>query len=118
MSIRSLRNIKPKQVKIELDKPRIICFDFNAFSELEEKYETIENALKLLQEGKIKVLRTFLWAGLLFDDETITEKQVGALAGFANIEYIMEKVNESMSDSLPETEEKGTSPNAVAVAQK
>lgn len=105
MSIKTLRNVKPKRISIDLDKDRTLCFDMNAFADLEEKYGSIDEALKLLQEGKISTLRTILWTGLLADDETLTERQVGTFVGLTNIEFVMSKINECISDSLPVVEE-------------
>ena len=112
---KSLKAVKIKKVTIELgEKERTLCYDLNAFSAMEEKFDTIENALQALQDGKIKALRFILWAGLTSEDSVLTETEVGKEVGLANLEYVIQKVNEAISDSLPPTElaSKVTDPNA------
>jgi hypothetical protein len=102
----NLNNVREKSVVIALDKERHFKFDMNAFAELEEKFGDVEDALKALQGGKIKAIRTILWAGLLWEDETLTEKQVGGMLSLENMPEVMEKVNEAILMSLPSQEEK------------
>jgi hypothetical protein len=114
----NLKDIKIVPVKIMLDKERTLLLDLNAFAELEEVYESVDDALDGLQKGKIKAVRAILWAGLVHEDEELTQKDVGKLIGFSNLQEISAKINEAfsihMSDPEPEDEsgeEQGTDPN-------
>ena len=102
---KNLDNVKTKSVKINLDKERELLYDFNAFVELEEKFGTIEDAMEELQKGKLKNIRTILWVGLLSEDEEITEKFVGKQLGLSKLQDIAEKINEALSNALPEVKE-------------
>ena len=82
-----------KSVPIKLDKQRRLCFDFNAFAELQRECElTILDVQKFVtyyfafKSGKVEKLayplyelRGFLWAGLLDETPNITLKEVGNL---------------------------------------
>ena len=104
--------VRIKPVKLAMDKERTLLLDFNAFAELDEKYGSIEAAMEALKpKGKdgisIKALRAFLWAGLVHEDENLTEKQVGVLMGMANLDEIAKAMNEALNSSLPEDDGKG-----------
>ena len=60
----------------------------------------------------MKATRTLLWAGLLHEDEKLTERQVGAMISLTNVEKIMEQITEALTAALPE--DTGTDGNAVA----
>lgn len=108
---KSLKAIRPKQVKIELNgAEHVLCYDMNAFGVMEEKYDNIELAMKAVQTGKITALRYVLWAGLVSEWEELTEKELGKLIGLVNLRYIAEMINEALSDALPPAQE-GTIPN-------
>jgi hypothetical protein len=95
-------DMKVKKVPVLLDKERHLVFDLNAICELEDKFGSVKKAFDEMSKGSMKVMRTFLWAGLIHDDENLTEKQVGALIGMSNIQEISKKVEEAVSESLPE----------------
>jgi hypothetical protein len=99
-------NVKVKEVSIMLDKPRKIIFDFNAFVDLEDIYGTIEEAMKVLGEKKIRTLRQFLWIALKQDDETLTEMQVGKMLSLVDMGIITEKLTEAVSTGLPDEKPK------------
>lgn len=100
----NLANVRVKPVKIVLDKERNLLFDFNAFSELEDVYGSAEKAFDKLQKGSIKALRTLLWAGLVHEDESLTEKAVGKMLGLADVKYVSEKITDALKVSAPEPE--------------
>ena len=107
----NLTAIKEKQIVVLLDKPRTLRYDLNAYAELEEKYGTVEAAMKALQEGSIRSIRTLLWAGLIHEcmDEnenyTLTVKQVGAMIKIDDLDRITEAITSAMTDTLPEEDE-------------
>ena len=100
----ALRDVKEIAVPIELDKPRNILFDLNAFSELEEIYGSMDAAFKAMQTGSMKAARTLLWAGLLHEDESLTVKQVGAMVTMPTLESVMDSISKALLDAMPEGE--------------
>jgi hypothetical protein len=81
-------------VEIELDKTRHLCFDLNALAELEDKLGVPLSKLSEVELG-VKSIRSMLWAGLIHEDETLTERQVGGMVGFDNFEYVQNKLSEA-----------------------
>lgn len=81
-----------KSVPIMLDKRRRLCFDFNAFAELQRECNiSITDLTKFVEiakknkDGKSGLalpfyeLRGFIWAGLLDETPDITLKEVGKI---------------------------------------
>lgn len=97
----NIRDIKLIKVKVQMDKERSLNYDLNALAELEEKFGTIENAFNALQNQKIKDIITLLWAGLIHEDEALTEKEAGALVSFAQIPVLAEIITEALMVSIP-----------------
>jgi hypothetical protein len=101
-------NVKP--INIDLDKPRKIIYDMNAFVALEEEFGTIDDAMKALTKNSIKAFRTFLWAGLLADaednGEELTVKQVGHFIDISNLQEFADKINSAVTSALPESDKK------------
>ncbi|ERI10891.1 hypothetical protein [Aneurinibacillus aneurinilyticus] len=95
-------DVKVKRIPIVLDKERHLVFDLNAFCELEEKFGSTSAAFEVLQDGSMKGIRTMLWAGLVHEDESLTEKEVGKLVSFSNIQVLADKITEAMSEGMPE----------------
>lgn len=93
--------IRNKGVAVELDKPRVLKFDLNSFAELEERYGSVDEAMKVLESGTIKGIRTLLWCGLIHEDEQLTEKQVGAMIGIGDLADLSGKLTDAMEGALP-----------------
>jgi hypothetical protein len=85
-----------------LDKPRVLKFDLNSFAELEDHYGTMEAAMKVVESGSIKGIRTFLWCGLIHEDEGLTERQVGAMIGINDLALLSDKISEALNIALPD----------------
>ena len=98
----ALHDIREVRIPIDLDKPRTLLFDLNAFAELEDKFGSLDQAFQKMQQGSVKATRTLLWAGLLHEDENLTERQVGAMISLTNVEKIMEQITEALTAALPE----------------
>ncbi len=124
----NVKNVRVKPVDLEIDSEVYkIKYDFNAFIELEEIYGSIEEAMEAIQgkvildekgnpvmikdkDGKkvekrkfsLKAMRNFLWAGLLYGDEKLTKKKVAHFLEFGNFQYVVEKMMEAITSSLPE----------------
>lgn len=119
------RDMGPKKLMMDLDKPRPVVFDLNAFIALEEKYDSIQAALGDMQDGKVKALRTVLWAGLVagvtdadgVPTEDIRIGQVGAWIGMVGLEKLSEQLTSLLVDSLPEEKAGKTGPQALVQSQ-
>ena len=79
-----------------------LFFDLNAFAELEDKFGSLDQAFQKMQQGSVKATRTLLWAGLHHEEETLTERRVGAMISLTNVESIMEQITEALTAALPE----------------
>lgn len=108
----ALHDIREVRIPIELDKLRTLLFDLNAFAELEDKFGSLDQAFQKMQQGSVKATRTLLWAGLLHEDESLTERKVGAMISLTNVETIMEQITRALTAALPEDTEQ--TENAVA----
>ena len=96
-----VQSVRSKGIPVELDKVRHLKYDLNAFAELEERYGSVEEAMKVLQSGTIKGVRTLLWCGFVHEDEKLTERQVGALIGIQDLAMLTEKISQAMTAALP-----------------
>ena len=108
----ALHDIREVRIPIDLDKLRTRLFDLNAFAELEDKFGSLDQAFQKMQAGSVKATRMLLWAGLLHEDEKLTERQVGAMISLTNVERIMEQITEALTAAQPE--DTGNNENAVA----
>src|SRR6185503_15901965 len=88
------------EVRIKLDRERILVLDYNAFAEFEDQIgkpwnyyvtliakaqelpaeEQVNAALELLG---VRVLRALLWAALIHEDPRLTIRQTGELMALA-----------------------------------
>jgi len=109
----NVASVRNKGVRVELDKPRTLKFDLNSFAELEERYGSVDKAMQVLQSGTIKGIRTLLWCGLIHEEETLTEKQVGAMIGISDLAELSASLTEAMTGALPAAEDVTT----ISVAQ-
>lgn len=97
--------VKEKHNYIDLDKRRELVYDLNSFAEMEDRYGSVDAALKLMEEANMHAIRFILWAGLIHDDETLTEKQVGRLITIQDLDRLSKVMDEAMSDNLPDRPE-------------
>jgi len=91
-----------KTVTIDLDRERVLRFDFNALSLFEET--TGLNSLDASIWGALnaKNLRAMLWAALRHEDPSLTQEQVGSMLHSGNIAYITERITEAYKASTPD----------------
>ena len=110
----NLRDVKPRVKTITLNDgvEREIRFTLNAMAELEDRYGSVDAAFKALDSGSIKAARCVLWAGLLFNDETLTEQQVGNLIDINLMNKLMEDLGQALGDDMPADDEGASLPNA------
>jgi hypothetical protein len=91
-----MANKQKAMVSITLDKKRNIRFTLNALAEIEDSLGIPLSKLQEVELG-IKTVRTMLWAGLIHEDEELTEKQVGNMVDFTNLEEVQKKVSEAFA---------------------
>lgn len=95
-------------------KERYICFDLNAFAELEERFGSMQAAQDRLQSGSMKDIRLVMWLGLIWDEtvadpETgepisynISVHQVGSWLNTSNLNNVVTKLQSAMTGALPD----------------
>ena len=100
-------------VTVTLDKERHLLLNLNSMISFEQATD------KSLFDGSFQGggmspgdLRAMLWACLIHEDETLTEKQVGSWITVSNMIEIAGKLNDAFEVAMPE-EEKKTVPLAV-----
>ena len=98
----ALHDVRETAIPLVLDKPRLVKYDLNAFAELEEVYGSMDSAFKAMQTGSMKAARTLLWAGLLHEEESLTQKQVGGMVTLENMEAVMDVISRALLDAMPE----------------
>ena len=99
----------PVIVDIGDGQERHLRYTLNAFALLEEKYGTMDKAMEALESGSIIAIRYILWAGLVHEDENLTEHYVGNQIELSDLEVLAEKMNEAMMGDLPQ--DKVANPN-------
>lgn len=108
-------------------KERFLVFDLNAFAMMEEIYGSIEEAQKIMEQNRMKDVRTIVWLGLIHDEAVLdnitgepvsynlTSYEVGSWLTAENMPFISEQLGASMSGSMPKTSE-GEDENTPAAA--
>lgn len=102
----NVKDVKPKTVKITLidGVERTIKFTLNAMAELEDRYGSVEEAFKQLDNNSIKAVRCILWAGLIHEDPDLTEQQVGNLIDIQYMQELMASLGDAFDVDMPEAE--------------
>lgn len=103
----NVKKVKRKPTEIELGDGvvRTIKYTLNSFAEMEDRYGDVDAAIEKMSAGSVKAIRLILWAGLLHNDEKLTEEQVGSLIELDDIQYLSDKMNEAMDADLPDKKE-------------
>jgi len=127
-----------KSIPIKLDRQRRLCFDFNAFAELQrecgltivdvQNFVTFFVAFKEKKEkpplSPLYELRGFLWAGLLDENPYITVKEVGKILDDCMDEKKQEEIGEKLGKALlestffKEAKKKASEPELTTVKKK
>ena len=102
----NVKDVKSKAVKITLTDgvERTIKFTLNAMAELEDRYGSVEEAFKQLDNNSIKAVRCILWAGLIHEDPDLTEQQVGNLIDIQYMQELMASLGDAFDADMPEDE--------------
>jgi hypothetical protein len=97
----NLNKVKKPEIVLDLDKPRKLKYTLNSFAEMEERYGTVDKALELVQSNNMRAIIFMLWAGLMWEDEELTEKQVGNLIEIDQLQDVAEKMSKAVGGDLP-----------------
>lgn len=100
----NVADVISKAVKITLTDgvERTIKFTLNAMAELEDRYGSVEEAFKQLDNNSIKAVRCILWAGLIHEDPDLTEQQVGNLIDIQYMQELMASLGDAFDADMPE----------------
>lgn len=120
----NLEDIRPKKITvnvpeietitINLDKERHLRFDLNAFALLEEKYGSVDEALKKVEQGSIIALRYMLWAGLVHEDPSLTVEEVGSMFDVKNLNEVSKQLFEAVGAAMPQKGDNTQDPSKTA----
>jgi hypothetical protein len=100
-----------KGVLLDLDKPRRLRYDLSALADIEEKmgidsvYEFFEKPLNF------RTIRTVVWAGLLHEDPTLTEQDVGRMVDGENYQVVYDATLQALASAFPQGN--GSAPNPM-----
>lgn len=99
----NIQAIRPVKHTIDLGDgvERDIEFSLNAMADLEDKYGTIENAFKKIQEDNISAIRFLLWCLLNNGEQEISEREIGRLINLRNLNDLMSSVMDYMEEAMP-----------------
>lgn len=102
----NVKDVKSKAIKITLTDgvERTIKFTLNALAELEDRYGSVDEAFRQLDNNSIKAVRCILWAGLIHEDPDLTEQQVGNLIDIQYMQELMASLGEAFDADMPEPE--------------
>lgn len=102
----NVKSVKSNKSTITLNDgvERRIKFDLNAMAELEDRYGSVDAAFEALDKQSIKALRFILWAGLVHEDESLTEQKVGSLIDMKYLQETMGVLGEALGTDMPNEE--------------
>jgi hypothetical protein len=110
----NVSKIKPTRVFVELDKQRELKYDLNAYTELEKRFGSVEEALNKLQEGSMQSIKIILWVGLIHEEAVIdpdtgdaisyniTPYQVGGWISPSILADVTRALTDAIGLSMPE----------------
>jgi len=101
----NLHDIRAKKTPVKFgDKTYHLHYDLNAFAELEEIYGSVETAMNTLADGSVRAIINVLWAGLLHENETLTQKDIGKMFDLSQVKQIGEMINSAINEAIPQNE--------------
>jgi hypothetical protein len=102
-----LKDIREKKTPIQIgNETKNLFYDLNAFAELEEIYGSVEKAMDALTKGSVKAIINILWAGLIHENENLTQKEVGKMFDLSSMNEIGELINKAITNAVPGSEDK------------
>lgn len=100
-------DIRVQKFPVQMDKKRNLCYDMNAFAEIEEKFGSVQEGLEQLSKQQFKAVRFLLWVGLIHEDETLTERQVGAMFSLDTLSDVINVMMDAIIAALPKQTDDG-----------
>lgn len=102
----NIKKLKREPIVVDIGDgvERTLRYTLNSFALIEEKYGTIDKAMEALNSGSIAAIRFVLWAGLVHEDENLSEHYVGNQIDLSDLEDLAEKMNKAMMGDLPQDE--------------
>lgn len=98
----NVNEVKDPKVVINLEgKDYELKFTLSSMAELEDEYGSIDEAMAQMEKRSIKVIRFFLWAGMVHADETLTPKKVGDMITFDKLSECASALGRAMQASMP-----------------
>jgi hypothetical protein len=81
-------------------KERTLKIDLNALAEVEDRLKVsgMNDLMPLLERVSIRAVRCLLWAALIHEDPTLTEKDVGAWT--MNLQEVVQKLSQALQASF------------------
>lgn len=114
---KDLKNIENGSEVVLDGKTYHLTFDLNALCELEDKYGSLDGAMKRLSsiggadKKVMKDIRFLLWQALKHENDELTESQAGKLVTIQNMQVVSDALGYAMQKAAPEPDEKNaTSP--------
>lgn len=88
------------EIILKLDKDRKFVFDMNGLCTAEEKLgKSVFKCVNWKDLG-VRDLRLLLWAGLLGDDPTLTQQQIGEMFHSHNIAFVVKEIQALVETAL------------------
>lgn len=117
----SIDDVSYEGVEVKLDKVRHIKYTFAGMRIILKRYGSLQKALNVLGEMEnselteegIDALSTLFFAGLIHEDEHLTQQKLENMIDFRDIAELTNAIIEAISGSLPEGGEGKNSPNPV-----
>ena len=109
----TVKDILQHARKITLDKPRSIWYGMEALAFIAERYGSVNalqsvftdaSAIEALTSDTIKAVVCFVYAGLMHEDETLTEKQVLKMLGVTNLKEVFAECSLAFQGMIPQAE--------------
>lgn len=83
-----------------------VKFDLNALCEMQSRFGSLEKAFTTLEQGDFARIRALLHLALANgENEDITVKQVGSLIDIKTMPAVVEVLEKTIVESMPEVEE-------------
>lgn len=93
---------------IDLDRERTMRLDLNALSDYERVTgKSIMSGGFALEKMGVPDIRALLWACLVQEDESLTERQVGAMLHVGNLTEVTRAITALVRGAMPEEEASG-----------
>ena len=108
-----------RSITIELDRPRRLRYDFNALADLEDKAGVGMGSLVSGSRMGFNTIRLLLWAGLKWEDKSLTVAGVGdILQGYLEGNGSLETVSKFIETAMMTSGILGKEGNAGTEAAK